>query len=189
MNIEQHGARGIADVGDVALALAQLPGQPGIDGAKSELTALGLLSCARYVIKYPFQLGRREIRIENQAVFFLDDAGMTLLALLRARGFGAPVLPDDGVEDRLAGLAVPDYRGFTLVGDAQGGNVAWCNAGFLHDLGSGRQLAAPDFHRVVFYPTGLRKDLPELLLCRADDISRMIKDDAARAGGALIEGE
>ena len=31
---------------------------------------------------------------------------------------GAPILPDDGVVHGLAGLAIPDDRGFALVGDA-----------------------------------------------------------------------
>ena len=48
------------------------------------------------------------------------------LAQRRAEVGGAAVLPDDGVVDRAAGVAVPDHDGLALVGDADAGDVARC---------------------------------------------------------------
>ena len=55
---------------------------------------------------------------------------MALCFELLAESGGAAILPDDGVVDGLAGCAVPDDGGFALVGDADGGNVAWLCVGF-----------------------------------------------------------
>jgi hypothetical protein len=41
----------------------------------------------------------------------------------------------------------------------------------------------------MLHPTGFRKYLPEFFLSYADDISAMIKHNAAAAGSALVEGE
>ncbi len=43
---------------------------------------------------------------------------------LLAIACGTAVLPDDGVVDRLAGLAVPHHNGFALVGDTESGDIA-----------------------------------------------------------------
>ena len=46
---------------------------------------------------------------------------VALLAQLSTPGRGAPVLPDDGPVERLAGRAVPGHDGLALVGDADRG--------------------------------------------------------------------
>ncbi|MNV81194.1 hypothetical protein D3C71_1748430 [compost metagenome] len=43
---------------------------------------------------------------------------------------GAAALPDDGVVNRFAGLFFPDDGGFTLVGDADTGDLIGIDIGF-----------------------------------------------------------
>ena len=59
----------------------------------------------------------------TRPVFFWIMPSQAVALHLVAEAGGAAVLPDDGVADRLAGLAVPDDGGFALVGDADGGDV------------------------------------------------------------------
>ena len=73
----------------------------------------------RHVVEQPGDLGRGEIRIEQQAGRARSRASRGRRARSAAQAScGAAVLPDDGVVDRLAGRAVPDHRGLALVGDA-----------------------------------------------------------------------
>ena len=102
---------------------------------------------------------------------------------------GAAVLPDDGVVDRLAGLAVPDDGGLALVGDADGRDVARPQPGAAERLDRDGDLRRPDLVRVVLDPAGLREDLLELLLRDADDGAVVVEHDGAGAGGALVERE
>ena len=51
---------------------------------------------------------------------------------------GAAVLPDDGVVNGPARVTIPDQRRFTLVGDADGGNVGGGDPGpFDHRAAGG----------------------------------------------------
>ena len=56
---------------------------------------------------------------------------------------GAPVLPDDGVVDRLAGLAVPDHRRLALVRDADGRDVARSQVRAAERLDGDARSASP----------------------------------------------
>ena len=57
-DVEQHGAAGVGVVGGVT------PGQPvkepGIDGAKGEMTSTGILPGTGNILQYPGRLTRRE---------------------------------------------------------------------------------------------------------------------------------
>jgi hypothetical protein len=101
----------------------------------------------------------------------------------------APVLPHDRVRDRLARFAIPDDRGLTLIGDADRGDVRRVEPRALDRLRRDGRLRRPDLLRVVLDPSGLRIDLPELLLRHRHDGTGVVEDDGARAGGALIESE
>ena len=57
VDVEQHGAAGIADVGGVAPALGQLPDQPAVHRAKSQIASLGGGAGAGHVVQQPLQLG------------------------------------------------------------------------------------------------------------------------------------
>ena len=85
-------------------------------------------------------------------------------------------------------MPVPHDGGFALVGDADGGEVARPQSALLQRLGDDFAGAAPDLVGVVLHPSGLRIDLLVLLLCDGDDASRVVEDDEARAGSALVDG-
>ena len=95
----------------------------------------------------------------------------------RAREFGdgvgdAGVLPDDGVADGLAGVAVPDHGGFALVGDADGGEIAGAEVLGLHRFADDLLRAAPDLGGIVLDPAGPGINLRVLPLRGGDDVAR-----------------
>ena len=80
------------------------------------------------VVEQPADLGRREVRVEHQAGARAHHRLVTRALERRAGVGGAAILPDDGVGDRAAGLAVPQERGLALVGDADGAHLAGVDA-------------------------------------------------------------
>ena len=108
---------------------------------------------------------------------------------------GQPILIGGVAGDQQSALfgqacfAIPDHRGFALVGDAPCADVAGLQAGFAQRLPGGSQLAAPDFHRIVLDPTRFGVDLRQLLLRQRHDAALFVKHDAARTGGALVKGK
>ena len=192
VHVEQHGARGVAHVRHMHLAVGEFPHQPAVHGAKGQLAALGCVARAGHVVQQPLQLGAGEVGVHQQARLGLDGGCVAFASQLGAGGLGAPVLPHDGVVHGLAGLAVPQHGGFALVGNAHGAHGAH-GAGRNARLGqrvAGRgQLGAPDFQRVMFHPAGLGVDLRQLQLGLRHDVALLVKDDAAGAGGALVECE
>ena len=144
---------------------------------------LGSVTCVWPLVR--FQTG--EVGVEQQAGFGahhgLVAGGLEPGAVIG----GAPVLPDDGIVQRLAAGAVPDDDGLALVGDADSAKVARVQAGFGEGRARAGKLAVPDFQRVVLDPSGLRKNLPELALCQRSWRTVLAKDNGARTGGALVE--
>ncbi len=189
VHVEQHGARGVGHVGRVQRAGRQLPQQPAVHRAEGQLAALRLFARAGHVVQQPADLGRGKIRVDHQPGARLDQRRVALFAQLRAHSLAPAVLPDDGVVHRLAGPAVPQHRGFALVGDAQRADVASLQPRLGQRLAGGGQLRAPDRHRVVLDPAGLRIDLRQFLLGLRHHLPLPIEDDAARAGRALVECE
>ena len=188
-HIEQHGARGIADIGGVHSAFGELPDQPAVHGAKGQFTVGSQRTRAGHVVQNPFQLGAGEIGVHQQSRFGPDGVGQTPCAQLGAGGFGTPVLPDDGVVNGLTGLAVPHQGGFALVGNAQCGDLLRGDAGLCQCLARRGQLQSPDFQRVVFHPARLGIDLRQFLLRHGHGLAIGGEDDAAATGGALVQGE
>ena len=138
----------------------------------------------------------------SQAILVAEKYGSSSRPVLSATAFswpaasqrragvrGAPVLPDDGVVDRLAGRAVPDDRGLALVGDADAGDVLGRDAGLRHGLAHGRDRRRPDFLRIVLDPARRGIDLPQFLLRGRDRREPGVEHDGARRGGALVDGE
>src|SRR6202043_1291133 len=66
----------------------------------------------------------------------------------------APVLPHDGAMDGLARRALPDERGFALVGDAERCDLARVEARLRQRLARRCERIAPDVFRVMFDTTG-----------------------------------
>ena len=126
LDVVEQRAAGIGGVGGVQLAAGQPPDQVGVDRAEGEFAALGPLARARHVVEDPVDLGAPRNRGRAAARSCARPASHCRPASAARRCLrGAPVLPDDGVVDRLAGRPVPDDRRLALVGDADGGDVAW----------------------------------------------------------------
>ena len=188
MDVEDHGAGGVGDVCHVNLAAGEVPHQPAVDRAETELSALGLFGCAGDVAEYPAYLGGGEIRVRNETGLFPDFEGH-----FRGDAFaelaGSAVLPHNGVAHRLAGCGVPNYGGLPLVGDAYGRDVEAVDVhlgdGFRDDGG----LAGPDVPGVVLDPARTGEMLGEFLLCYAADIAFVVEDYGSRGAGSLVQGE
>ncbi len=147
------------------------------------------LAGAGDVVEQPAELGPREISIEHQPGLALNHVGVAGLAQRIAHRGGATVLPDDGVGDGPAGLALPQHGRFTLVGDADRGKVGRRDAGLRDRLGEHAELRRPDLGRIVLHPARLRKVLLELLLRDGANGAGVIEDNGAGTGRSLIQGE
>ena len=110
-------------------------------------------------------------------------------AQLYTGGLGPAVLPDDGMVNGLAGLAVPYDSGFTLVGDAYSLHLGRSDAGLGQRLARRGELDAPDFQGIVLHPARLGVDLGQFLLRHRHGVATGVEHDAAGAGGALVEGK
>ncbi len=187
VEIAQQGAAGIADIGEVGRAAAQVPYQPAVDGACGQLATFSAGAGAGNVIEQPSQLGGREIGVGQQAGALLQQRRVAVSRELGADARSAPVLPNDGVRQRPAGGALPQHHGFALVGDANGGEIAQLRSGTGQGFGEGGALRGPDVERVMFHPAGLRVVLGELALRAGQHPALQIDDEGARAGRTLIE--
>ncbi len=98
------------------------------------------------------------------------------------------VLPNNGIMDRFTSFSVPDDRRFTLVGDADRGDIGTGSAGAAERIGRNPDLRGPDLVGVVFDPTGLREDLREFFLGNTNDFAGVVNYQCARTGGSLIKG-
>src|SRR5690554_1540680 len=96
-----------------------------------------------------------------------------------AVGRGSPVLPDDGIVERLTGISVPEYGRFPLVGDPYGSNLTGFQVLFAKCLGNDGDLRSPYFHRVMFHPAWLGKFLFKILLGNGFDLSFFIKNNGS----------
>src|SRR3954469_10858228 len=167
LEVHQHRAAGVRDVGDVQPAVGatgEVPDEPGVHVAEGQVTRLGPIARAIDVVEDPADLRPREVGRQWQADLLLE-AGLAAVArqlvddLVRAR-----VLPDERVVDRLAGVAVPHHRGLALVGDAQPGDVVGARPGRTQRLVEDLLATGPDLLGVVLDPTRLGIDLLVLLL-------------------------
>ncbi len=196
VDVEQQRARSVAGVGGVYFAAGELPDQPGVDGAKGQLTTFGPGAGAGHVVKQPLQLGTGEVRIKHQPGFLLHPPGMSGGLEFVAAAGGAAVLPDNGRGKRLAGFAVPQHRSFALIGNTDcfyiDSRLFSIDAGqlcFFYTFPGGSKLGGPDFHCVVRDPARLRKMLGKLLLRHCHHAAMAIKQHGPRTGGALVECE
>ncbi len=187
MNVEQQRPARVGRIGHVRCAAGEVPDQPRIDGAKSEFAAFRACPRIGHVVEQPFEFGPGEVRIDHQAGFLRDQVGGTRRAQRIAQIRGAPILPDDRVGHGLARRALPDDGGFALVGDADGRNVRGADAGLGQCLGHHSPLRGPDFGRIVLDPSRPRIDLREFPLRAPMNVARMIEDDRARTGRALVQ--
>ena len=151
VDVEQHRARRVADVGDVRRAIREVPHEPAVDRAERQLAGLGPRARAGHVVEDPRDLGAGKVGVDDQARAFPDQVLMAVAFQAIADIRGPAVLPDDGVVDRLAGLAIPDHGGLALVRDADAGDVL---------LTKVRRAPAPPRRRRSASPRSRRRRVP-----------------------------
>jgi hypothetical protein len=137
------------------------------------------------MVEQPADLGRGEIRIDDQPGPPRHGFGQPVAAPALAQLGGAPVLPDDGVVDRAPGGALPQNRGLALVGDADRGDRAIGSGG--HGFAAGRNHPAPDLFRFVFDPARPGMKLRQLELRRPACPALRVEQHRAGARRPLVD--
>ena len=121
-DVEEHRAAGVGRVGGEDLAAGQVPQQPAVDRAEREVGPGRHAPPPRPPAQEPGHLRAAEVGVEDEAGALPDEREVSGARQRVAAGRGAPVLPDDGPVQRLAGVAVPGHHRLPLVGDADGGD-------------------------------------------------------------------
>ncbi len=170
-------------------AAGQAPQQETFDRAGRERALLGRGAGASDMVEYPRDLGAREIGIEQQAGAIGEELLVTIFLQRGAAVGGTPVLPHDGVVDRLAGGAIPHDGCFALICDADAGQCLGIELGLGQRAATHFDRGRPDLLRIVLDPARLGEDLRQFLLRRGDRTSGHVEDDGAGAGRALVDGE
>jgi len=91
------------------------------------------------------------------------------------------------VVDGLTGVLVPHDGGLALVGDAHRREVVLGELGLRERVRHAAAGVAPDLLGVVLHPPRAGEDLLVLVLAHAHDVARVVEDDRAGAGGALVD--
>src|SRR3982750_1395484 len=94
-------------------------------------------------------------------------------------GSGTTILPYDRIINWFAGLAVPYYCCFPLIGNANTQYLPHGDISLGNCFGKRAILRAPDLFGVVLHPSGFWENLPEFLLCHTDNVAMMIEDHTA----------
>ena len=187
IDVVQHGAGRVGSVGDVHVPGGQVPCKEAVDGAEAQLAVGGALAGAGNGIQHPLQLGAGEVSVGHQTGLVAQQVSQTVVLQALDQRRGAAALPDDGVAQWPARGALPQQRGFALVGDADGGDVGDVDVGLFHGQLQRVDLAVQNVLRAMLDPAGLGVDLRELDAMGSDEIGVLIEHDGAGAGGTLIQ--
>ena len=186
-NVIERGPAGIGRIGDMQRPAGQLPDQPAVDSAEGQLPGLGPGSRAVHTVEDPGDLGGREIGVQHKSGAVGHKPGMSGIAQSGTDVRRAPVLPDDGVVDRITRRAIPDQRRLALIGDAD------CLGPIPGLLRSGERFTGggadgrPDDVRVMLDPTRPGIDLLEFALRGGHDLVVRCEDNSARTCRALVD--
>jgi hypothetical protein len=121
VDVEQHGARGVREVGHVPPG--ELEDEPRVD--RPEYGAARL----RHVLQQPLDLRRGEVGIDDEPRPRANERLVARLAQLVAPSSRSPVLPDERVVNGLARSGVPRDDGLALVGDPDRGEIGPADPG------------------------------------------------------------
>ena len=170
-------------------AAGQAPKQEAVDGPEGELATFRALSRAGYVVEQPGSLGCREIGVEQKPGLFRNH-GLAAIGLeLLAQRIGAPVLPDNRIVDRFAAVAIPDDRGFALIGDADRRDLGCVPAALRQRALDHRQGIAPDVLGIVFDPAVPGEVLGKFLLGDTRGFAGLVEQEGPAGGRTLIDGQ
>ena len=189
VDVEQHGPGGVGVVRHMGGPAGEVPDEPAVHGAGTQLPPLRPLPGAGDVVQQPPDLGAGEVGVDQKARPLCHQRPQALGLQLVAEGGGPAALPHDGVVDRLPGGAVPEDGGLPLVGDADGGDLLGVDVGGAHGLRQSPLFRGPDVQRVVLHPAGLGVDLAEGVLGPGDDLPGPVEQNGPGAGGALVQGD
>ena len=170
MNVEQHGAGGVRDVGDERTVFREFVDQITVDRSRTQLAFAEERAHGGNMLKIPYDLACGKVRVRNK-----PRARPHELFRLRVER-GAPcartaALPADDGADRLARLPIPHDDRLALVGDPDARHVLRPRdphtvvddvCGFIIDL-----------VRVLFHPTRTRKRQPDRLLRAVNEPLRL----------------
>ena len=187
MQVKKHSSRGIARVRDVQRAASQIPHEPGINGAEGEFAAIGSFARAGNMIEEPANFASRKVGIDDEAGLVLNQFGLSGFLQAFAEIGGSAILPDDGVMNRGASLAIPNDSGFALIGDAKSRDIITGEFGFGENITGDSELGVPDFAWVVLNPAGFGEDLLKFLLGDRMDLTAPVEEDGPGTGCPLIE--
>ena len=169
------------------MSSCEIPDKPCVYGTEQQIAFFSQFSCPFYMVQHPADFCCGEVCVQQKPCFFPEQVSVAFFRQFFAV-LGCPTaLPYNGVVNGLACALVPENGGFSLVGDANGGNVSGSEPFLFQGFLCHFQLALPDFHGVVFHPAGLGINLTIFLLSSADSCAIFVKEDTAGAGGSLIQ--
>ena len=187
VDVEHHGAAGVGVIRHMDLAAGQLPDEPRLHRSEQQLPRLRLLPGTGHIVQDPFQLGGREIGVDDQTRLFPEFLGQPPGLQLIAVGAGAAALPDDGMVNGLPRVPVPHDGGLALVGDANRRDVRCAGTYLIHGGKRHAQLGGPDLVGIVLHPAGFREILSKLLLRHTAHFPFFVEKDAAVRCGPGIQ--
>ena len=157
------------------LSAGQIPDEPSVNGSEKQIAAF--CECLRFgdILQNPADFCCGEIGINQKPCFFADFFGVALLLQRITIGCGSSALPDNGIINRLSWLLIPDNCCLPLIGNADGCNILRRHTGLIHSLRHHTLNTLPDFHRIMFHPPRIRKNLSKLFLRHADNSASMVK--------------
>ena len=168
-------------------AARQVPQNPRVGVAEVEVAGLGALTRTFYVVEDPLNLRTGEVGRQSKATNLTEAIGAFVTFKFLDDVGGTHVLPDNRVVDGLTGVLIPHDGGFTLVGDADGGQLVTVNFRLLQRISDDLTRGIPDLDRVVLNPTGVREDLGEFLLPDRDNLTGVIEDDCSGRSRTLVD--
>ncbi len=190
LQVHQHGAAGIRDVGDVRAtvdAARQVPDHPAVDRAEHGLATRCGLAHAFDVLEYPLQLGTGEVGGWRKSGALTNELPGGRAIQRADDPIGARVLPDDRVVPGPSGFRIPDDRRLALIGDADRRQIPRREAGVTERSCDHRVRALGNLEGIVFDPSGLRHDLFVLELVACDFVAAGVEHHESRARCALVE--
>ena len=175
VNIEEHGARGIASIGGVDLTACEAPEQPAVDGPESKLAGLRLRRALPETFSNIQGFWWRRNRV-NAATRVAAGSGGRDLHFGAARRMSSPaILPNDRIVDRSLrsrdSITIAVSRWLAMPMAATSLTLAPALAQLRLPPRSDSMRSA----RVVLDPSGLRKDLIEFALGNGANCAALIE--------------
>ena len=188
--IHELRSAGVGNIGNMNAAVyaaGEIPNEVAVDVAESKFAGFREFTGTAKVVEYPTDFEGAEVSGERKTGLVAEAVLTTLCSEGCDVRFNACVLPHDGVVNRMASLAIPDKRGFALIGDADRSKVFGLQPSLLHGFFNDFRCSPPDFVRVMLNPARLRKNLLVFFLRDGRDATVAVEHDEASAGSALID--